>query len=233
MTTQPVSSGDVDPRDRLDYPLRETWFHKLVVAILRPVFKLFMVIEVRGVEHLPAQGGVVLCANHTNNFDIFPLQLALPRMLFYMGKAELFKNAFIHYAFRNLGAFPVHRGARDEWALRHARRILDAGQVLAMFPEGTRSRGRGLQVAKTGAARLSIESGCPIVPVAIVGIEGMFRRFPRRARVRIEVCEPIWPQTDDTPLDLTERLMFTLAAHLPEAMRGVYAHIPPGFGSRK
>lgn len=218
-----------DVRERLDYPLRETGFHKFVVAVLRYIFNLFMVIEVRGLSHLPAQGGVVLCANHTNNFDIFPLQLALPRMLFYMGKAELFKQGFIHYAFRNLGAFPVHRGARDEWALRHARRILDAGQVLAMFPEGTRNRGKGLQVAKTGAARLAIESGCPIVPVAIVGIQDLFRHFPRRAHIVIEVCAPIWTQVNDTPLDLTERLMFTLAAHLPEALRGVYAKIPPAF----
>ncbi len=218
-----------DARAGLHYPLHETWLHKLVVMLARVVFRLFMVLEVRGAWHLPAQGGVVLCANHINNFDIFPLQLALPRMLFYMGKAELFKNAFVHYVFRSLGAFPVHRGARDAWALQHARRILDAGQVLAMFPEGTRSRGKGLQVAKTGAARLAIESGCPIVPAAIVGVEDMFRRFPRRARVVVEVCSPIYPQPDDTPLDLTERLMFTLAAHLPETMRGVYANVPQAF----
>lgn len=221
--------SSADAREGLVYPLYETGFHKFIVAALRLIFKFFMVIEVRGLERLPARGGVVLCANHVNNFDIFPLQLALPRMLFYMGKAELFRVGFIHYALRHLGAFPVNRGAQDVWALRHARRILDAGQALAMFPEGTRSRGQGLKVGKTGAARLSIESGCPIVPVAIVGVERMFARFPRRTRVVIEVCAPIHPQAGDTPLDLTERLMFTLAAHLPESQRGVYAQIPQAF----
>ncbi len=221
-----------DAREGMVYPLHETGFHKFIVAALRQVFRFFVVIEVRGLDNLPARGGVVLCANHINNFDIFPLQLALPRMLFYMGKAELFKVGFVHHALRSLGAFPVNRGAQDAWALQHARRILDAGQVLAMFPEGTRSRGQGLKVGKTGAARLSIESGCPIVPVAIVGIQDMFKRFPRRTRVVIDVRAPIYPVGDDTPLDLTERLMFTLAACLPESMRGVYAQVPEAFKNR-
>ncbi|MFH1906892.1 MAG: lysophospholipid acyltransferase family protein [Chloroflexota bacterium] len=80
-----------------------------------------------------------------------------------MGKAELFKNPLIDQFFRNLGGFPVYRGERDEWAIRHAGKLLRHGQVLGMFPEGTRSHGRGLKVAKTGAVRLVLSVNCPIL----------------------------------------------------------------------
>lgn len=218
-----------DPRDQLFYPLYETLFHKFIVGALRQVFRLFMVMDVRGIENLPNNGGVILCSNHLNHFDVFPLQLGIHRMLFYMGKAELFKVGFVHYAFRNLGAFPVMRGAHDDWAIKHAFRVLDAGQVLAMFPEGTRSKGRGLKVGKTGAARLSIESGFPLVPVAIEGTQRFFERFPRRTCVTVKICEPIYPQPDDMPLEMTEKLMLTLAANLPPDLRGVYTEVPEAF----
>jgi len=162
---------------------------------------------------------------------VFPMQLALPRPIFFMGKAELFKFSLIDILFRNFGAFPVYRGEKDAWALRHARKVLDHGQTLGMFPEGTRSKGRGLGVAKTGTARLAIEASCPIVPMALVGADRFFARFPHRARVIVIFLSPLLPKPDETPLALTDRLMFVLASALPEDMRGVYAEIPKGFGN--
>ena len=88
-----------------------------------------------------------------------------------MGKAELFKHPALDWLLRQLGGFPVNRGAHDEWAMQHARGVLEHGQVLGIFPEGRRNRGSGLQQAKTGAARLAIEAGCQIVPVALQGTE--------------------------------------------------------------
>jgi 1-acyl-sn-glycerol-3-phosphate acyltransferase len=98
-----------------------------------------------------------------------------------------------------------------------------------MFPEGTRSHGRGLKVAKTGAARLAIAANCPIIPVAVDGREVFFRRFPRRTRVHIRICAPIQPQPEEMPLALTDRIMLTLAENLPPELRGVYAQIPADF----
>jgi 1-acyl-sn-glycerol-3-phosphate acyltransferase len=130
---------------------------------------------------------------------------------------------------RNLSGFPVYRGDKDQWAMRHAAKVLKHGQALGMFPEGTRSKGKGLAVAKTGAARLAIEANCPILPVAVVGSDQFFRRFPRRTRVQIALLPLIMPRKDENPLALTDRLMLTLARALPEEMRGVYAQTPEGF----
>ncbi len=227
MTRLELPENDIRPR--LFYPLYETFIHKLVVWLARRVFALFMEMRVTGLEHLPASGAAVVAANHLVTFDVFPLQLALPRMIFYMGKAELFQVPPLHWLFRQLGGFPVYRGERDLWALEHARKILASGQIVAMFPEGTRSKGRGLALAKPGAAKLAIEMDCPVIVVSINGIQNLFKTFPRRARVEVVVAAPIVPTENDTPLSLTDRMMFTMAKNLPEDLRGVYAQLPAGF----
>jgi len=225
----PLELPEIDPRPSLHYPLYETGLHKFVVAFFRWAFKPIMALDVRGLENLPQAGAGIVAANHLTNFDVFPLQLALPRMLFYMGKAELFQNEFLHAVFRQMGAFPIYRGERDSWALEHATRILAAEQLLAMFPEGTRSRGKGLSVAKTGVARLAIETGAPIVTISVDGSQRFFKQFPRRNPVRVVIAPPIYPTKDLSALSLTDQVMFTMAANLPEALRGVYAQLPPGF----
>ena len=83
----------------------------------------------------------------------------------------------------SLARFPVNRREKDAWAMRHATKVLNHDLLLGMFPEGTRSKGRGLAVAKTGTARLAIEANCSILPVTVTGSDNFFKRFPRRARV--------------------------------------------------
>jgi 1-acyl-sn-glycerol-3-phosphate acyltransferase len=216
----------VDPRMNYYYPLEETRLHRIVVNLLRLVFNSIMQLEVSGANNIPEKGAVILAGNHVTNLDIFPMQLAITRPIFYMGKAELFENPIIHAVFRNLGAFPVYRGERDEWALMHSKRILNSGQVLGMFPEGTRNRGHGLKVAKTGAARLAIEIGCPIVPMSIDGSHTFFKQFPHRNQVRIKISEPIWAKPHELAIGLTDRVMYQLAENLPDEMRGVYGYSP-------
>ena len=223
-------SSETDPRDRKRYYFAATPLRIVLVEAARLLFSMAMRMDVQGLEHLPGQGPVVVAANHVTNFDPFPMQFALPRPVFFMGKAELFRFFVLDAVLRQLGAFPVYRGEKDQWALAHAARVLRHGQTLGMFPEGTRSQGKGLGVAKTGAARLAIEANCPLVPMAITGTDRFFRRFPRRARVTITLLPPLVPRPGETPLALTDRLMFALAAALPEEMRGVYAEMPKGFG---
>ncbi len=134
-------------------------------------------------------------------------------------------------ALRNVGAFPVHREGKDLWALNHARKALDHAQTLGMFPEGTRSRGKGLGLAKTGTARLAIEANVPIMPMAIIGSDQFFRELPRRNRVVVKYCPLIFPQDGEDALALTDRIMFSLAVNLPPEMRGVYMDMPEGFGA--
>jgi 1-acyl-sn-glycerol-3-phosphate acyltransferase len=223
------ATPEVDPRDKKTFYFSDTPQRRVLVGLVRSLFNLVMTMEVIGLENFPPQGPVILAANHVTNFDVFPMQFALPRPIFFMGKAELFKNPLLDVFLRNLSGFPVNRGEKDLWAMRHAAKILDRGQTLGMFPEGTRSKGKGLAVAKTGTARLALDSNCPIVPMAVVGSDQFFRRFPHRTRVQITILSPLLPRPGENPLTLTERLMFTLASALPEDMRGVYAELPKGF----
>jgi len=185
--------------------------------------------DMKGVENLPREGAVILVANHVTNFDVFPMQFSIPRVIFFMAKAELMKNPIMDVLLRNLSAFPVNRGEKDQWSMDHALKVLRRGQVLGMFPEGKRSQGRGLSVAKTGSARLALEANCPILPMTILGSDRFFKKFPYRTKVQITILPPMYPKENETPLALTDRLMFTLAQALPAELRGVYAKMPEGF----
>lgn len=224
-----IDSFENDPRNRKSFAFHATFFRRILVAFLRQVFHLIMKMDVQGLEHLPLDGPVVIACNHVTNFDVFPMQLSLSRPIFFMAKAELFKFPLMDVALRNLGAFPVYRGEKDVWAMNHARSVLQQGQALGMFPEGTRNKSRGLGVAKTGTARMAIETKSPIVPMVVIGTDGFFKGFPRRANVTVKLLLPLLPHPGETPLALTDRLMFSMAADLPEDMRGVYAEIPKGF----
>lgn len=229
MDSTTLATPQLDPRDKKKYYFADTPQRRAMIAVIRSLFKLVMKMEVVGLENFPPQGQVILAANHVTNFDVFPMQFALPRPIFFMGKAELFRNPLLDVLLRNLSGFPVNRGEKDQWAMRHAAKVLKRGQTLGIFPEGTRSQGKGLAVAKTGAARLAIEANCPIVLVAVTGSDQFFKRFPHRTRVQIKFLPPLSPKPGENPLALTDRLMFTLAQALPEDMRGVYAEIPKGF----
>lgn len=218
-----------DPRDRKRYYFHTTPLRRVLTPTVKAFSRLLATLHCQGVTYLPQQGPVVLAANHVTNYDVFFMQFCLPRPIFFMGKAELFRNPIMDLILRNLSGFPVNRGEKDQWAMQHAARILNYGQVLGMFPEGTRSKGRGLAVAKTGAARLAIDAQCPIVPMAVTGSDQFWKRFPRRTRVQIQLLPALQARLGENPLALTDRLMFTLAQALPAGMRGVYAEMPRGF----
>jgi 1-acyl-sn-glycerol-3-phosphate acyltransferase len=210
-------------RDHNNYSIRTTGARRFVTVAVRTGLFFLSEIQARGVENLPGCGGVILAANHLTNFDILPLQVSLNRTIIFMGKEELFRNPLIGRVYGHLGAFPIRRGSRDDWALDHARMVLEAGETLGMFPEGRRSKGRGLAQGKTGTAHLALQIGCPIVPTAITGTHQMFSRFPRRNRITITLGEPLHPEPDESPQALTDRLMVAIAALLPPNLRGLYA----------
>lgn len=231
MDVSPNSKPVPDHRDKKKFYFSDTPQRRALIALARVLFLPIMKYEASGLEHFPREGAVLVAANHVANFDVFPMQFAVPRVIFFVGRAELFRNPFMNLLIRNLSGFPVQRVERDQWAMNHALKVLRHGQALGMFPEGARSKRRGLTVAKTGAAKLAIEAPCPILPMTVVGSDGSFTRFPRRARVRLTLLPPLYPRADETPLALTDRLMFTLAQALPADMRGVYAELPQGFES--
>jgi 1-acyl-sn-glycerol-3-phosphate acyltransferase len=148
-------------------------------------------LRVRGLEHLP-EGGFVLAANHTSNFDPWPLGLPLlpHRQLRFMAKSELF-NPVLAPLLRAAGAFKVRRGEGDMDAMRTAAELAREGEIVVMFPEGTR-RKKGLRKKHearphTGAARIALAAGVPLVPAAIIGTD----RLSRLGRLQVTYGEPI------------------------------------------
>lgn len=223
-----IQNSHSDPRDQKTYQYKLTTFRRVITVSLKLLFRAFTIFQASGIDNLPNEGPVILVSNHISVYDMFPIQFVLPRPLFYMAKDELHQNPVLDSILRQLGSFPVKRGTRDKWAIDHAKKVLEHGQVLAMFPEGTRSS-RGLRTGKSGAARLAISEKCPIAPVALEGTQTMFSGFPHRQKVSITMGELIFPEPGETTLALTDRLMFTLADMLPPELRGVYSEHPPGF----
>jgi 1-acyl-sn-glycerol-3-phosphate acyltransferase len=158
----------------------------LLAAIITAIpVKLLFRLRAKGKEHLPREGGYVLSANHLSNLDPWPLGIPLlpHRELRFMAKAELFRSP-LWPILRFGGAFKVERGQRDEQAIETAVRLAREGQVVAIFPEGTR-REKGL-VKKfearphTGAARVALTAGVPLIPAAISGTNRLTRLGPLR-----------------------------------------------------
>jgi 1-acyl-sn-glycerol-3-phosphate acyltransferase len=178
-----------------------------------PFVKGLYRLRARGLEHLPA-GGFVLAANHTSNFDPWPLGIPLlpHRQLRFMAKSELF-NPLLAPILRAGGAFKVRRGEGDLEAMQTAAELARAGEIVVMFPEGTRQR-KGLRKRHqarphTGAARIALAAGVPLVPAAISGTDRLSRLGP----LRVTYGEPI-DLSDLEGLDVkaasavaTERLM--------------------------
>jgi 1-acyl-sn-glycerol-3-phosphate acyltransferase len=192
-------------------PPRPSWFYLLLATLSWPLVRVVFRLRARGLEHLPPSG-FVLAANHNSNFDPWPLGLSLypRRYLRFMGKSELFWTPFKQFA-TAAGAFPVRRGERDTEAIETAAQLCRQGHVVVMFPEGTR-RKKGLRKkyapkAHTGAARIALDAGVPLIPVGIVGTA----RLARLAQLRVAYGPPI-PLDDlagrtDAPQVATERLM--------------------------
>lgn len=186
--------------------MRPSWLYLLVgFASYLPVRALFR-LRWRGSEHVPRAGGTVLAANHVSNFDPWPLGLPLfpRRYLRFMAKSELYWWP-LRYLLDAAGAFRVRRGEGDVEAIETAVRLCREGHVVAMFPEGTR-REKGIVKRRearphTGAARIAIEAGVPLVPAAIRGADRLIRLGP----LRVAYGPPI--ETSDDPAETTDRLM--------------------------
>ncbi|GAB4274665.1 MAG: lysophospholipid acyltransferase family protein [Coriobacteriia bacterium] len=160
---------------------------------LRLAFRLRFV----GRGRLPSRGPVVVSGNHLSYLDPILLALATWRPIHYMAKVELFEgNRAFAWLLRHVHAFPVRRGTADREALTRAQEILDAGGIVGIFPEGTRSSDGSLGEVYGGAALVAIRSGATLVPVGIAGTEEVLPRGSRRLRfapVVMAFGEPVTP----------------------------------------
>jgi cytidylate kinase len=169
-----------------------------LVAIFWLLFRLLFHLRISGLENVP-QGGAIIAPNHQSFWDIPLVGLALAgRRTHFMAKSELFRNPLFARIIRTLLAFPVRRGAPDRTAIRYAIDILKQGELLTIFPEGTRSKTGELKAAEAGLALIAARARVPIVPVGIKGTRLMFSREERFPRVEIRVGVPLGMQAAES-----------------------------------
>jgi 1-acyl-sn-glycerol-3-phosphate acyltransferase len=210
--------------------------YQIIRALIRLAMLLLTRTQVYGRELAPKSGGAVVVSNHIAAVDPAILVGVFPRPLVLMSKIENARGV-LKFFMRLVGAFTVRRGRVDREALRKAQAALVAGQLLCIFPEGTRS-GSGLAEAHGGAALLAAQADVPIVPVAITGTPRIFsRRFPWVGfpRVTVTIGEAFrLPEVQTITLSaapgfrrddrtrMTDEIMQRVAALLPPEMRGYY-----------
>jgi 1-acyl-sn-glycerol-3-phosphate acyltransferase len=198
---------------------RPSLTYSLLALLSWPILRGLYRLKASGLENLPRDGGFVLAANHTSSFDPWPLGVPLypNRFLRFMAKSELFWPP-LGWVIAGGGAFQVRRGEGDLQAMSTAEELVRSGQVVVMFPEGTR-RSKGLRKrhearAHTGAARIALAADAPLVPAAITGT-GQLARF-RQIRVAygppLDIDDLRGRPVKEVAQEATDRLMRTITA---------------------
>lgn len=200
-------------------------------TLQRLTLRLFADYKVTGQEKVPRQGPLIIVANHQSNLDPPLIGASIPRRAWFLAKQGVFRGPIVHWFLKNYGAFPLDRGAADVRAYRWALNKLAQGQAMAIYPEGTRSRG-AMRKAKTGIIRLALKAQAPLLPVGITGTERIgswMRAVNPTGKIRVNIGEPFHlppirgrPSTEDLE-SLTNMVMRRIAALLPESYHGVYS----------
>jgi 1-acyl-sn-glycerol-3-phosphate acyltransferase len=195
-----------------------------------------------GREHVPKDGPVLLAANHRSFLDPFIVAVCVRRPVYFVAKRELFEKRWQGWLLNALGAFPIRRGESDDESMDTALEILKRGDVVVIFPEGTRIRTGSLGKAKRGVGRMALESGAPVVPVTIHGSLGIrsWRRL-RFPKVTIQYGEPLVFEAVERPSreqaqEAAERIFEPVremyAALEEKGRRGVIESLREGIGAR-
>ena len=170
--------------------------YQAVRALIWFVAKLYWRTSFEGLENVPAEGAFILAPVHRSFIDFGIVSGVTRRRMGYMGKESLWRSPLLGAFISALGAFPVNRGAPDREALRRSQALLEKGEPLVLFPEGTRRRGPVIEHLAEGTAFLASRAGVPIVPVGIGGSELALpkgRRVPRPVRIHVLVGPPLAP----------------------------------------
>jgi 1-acyl-sn-glycerol-3-phosphate acyltransferase len=204
--------------------MRPSLLYNLIAVLSAPMLRGLFRLRVDGYEHLPAGMGFVLACNHVSNFDPWPLGFPLwpRRYLRFMAKSELYWWP-LSLVLNAAGAFPVRRGERDLAAIETAVRLAQEGNVIAMFPEGTR-RSKGLVKKhearpRSGAARIALEAGVPLVPAAVAGTDRLLRLGPLRVAYGPPV--PVDDLHDHDPAEAAREATVRLMARIDELERSL------------
>src|SRR5689334_22371026 len=181
------------------------WTTRVVLGL---AIQFYFSLERTGRKNIPKKGPVILAANHRSFLDPFLIGCCLRRPVYFVAKKELFDKRWQAWLLNGLGAFPIKRGESDEESMATARGVLERGGVLVIFPEGTRIRKGPLGRPKRGVGRLALETGAPVVPVAILGSERARRGWKiRPVWVRIRAGKPLrFPRVESPSPRLAEEV---------------------------
>lgn len=170
--------------------------YQAVRALIWVVAKLYWRTSFEGLENVPREGAFILAPVHRSFIDFGIVSGVTRRRMGYMGKESLWDSPLLGSFISTLGAFPVNRGAPDREALRRSQALLDKGEPLVLFPEGTRRRGPVVEHLAEGTAFLASRAGVPIVPVGIGGSELALpkgKKIPRPVKIHVLVGPPLAP----------------------------------------
>jgi 1-acyl-sn-glycerol-3-phosphate acyltransferase len=207
------------------------WFYNLASSAMDLVSSFVARRSVLGLDNVPQEGPLVVVSNHLSLIDPPFLGAIFPRPVRFMAKEELFRMPGMSWVVRNYRAFPVRRGEADRQALQTSLRLLRDGEVVAIFPEGTRSKAGAMQQAHAGAALIALRAGAPVLPVGIACTERVLCWPPREIRpsIVVRIGEPIHVSrggrgiSRDLLEETTTSIMRSVAQLLPPHYRGVYA----------
>ena len=203
-------------------------------AAQRLALRAFSSLTVTGMERVPASGPLIIVANHQSNIDPPLIGAIFPRRVWFLAKEGIFRNPVSNWFLRSWGAFPLRRGETDARAFRWIMGKLSQGEVVMLFPEGTRNPG-AMGEAHPGISQLALKMNVPLVPIGITGTERfntVFRVFNPTGKLHIKVGAPFTlpsskgRQTPEQLESLTNLIMARIAELLPESYRGDYAQMP-------
>lgn len=161
-------------------------FYTFARGLVKIYYKFMFRMDIQGEEHIPTEGGVVLCCNHMSNLDPTTMAAFVKRPVRYIAKKELFEKRWSAKLLSSLGAFPVDRQTTDMKALKTAIKLLKNGEALGIFAEGTRVKEGEAKAAKAGVALFALKGEAPIVPICISS------KYKFRSIVHIRYGEPIY-----------------------------------------
>jgi glycerol-3-phosphate dehydrogenase (NAD(P)+) len=181
------------------------WTVRVVVGL---AIQFYFSLERTGRKNIPKRGPVILASNHRSFLDPFLIGCCMRRPVYFVAKKELFDKRWQGWILNGLGAFPIKRGESDEEWMATARAVLERGGALVIFPEGTRHRHGPLARPKRGVGRLALETGAPVVPIAILGSERARRGWKvRPVWVRIRCGRPLtFPRVESPSPRLAEEV---------------------------
>lgn len=168
--------------------------YRLVRALAHAICALYFRVSVEGADKVPTSGPVILAPVHRSFMDFFVVSQVTRRKVFYMAKDELWRSERLGTFLDSVGAFPVNRSGADRLALERAQGVLERGEALILFPEGTRRTGDVVEDLHEGAAFLAARTGAPIVPIGVGGTAAAMpkgSKFVRPVKVHVVVGEPI------------------------------------------